>query len=145
MLTSNDWRQKGIAQAHDGTEADQMWAILATSMRQIHTKNASKLSYEELYRNAYKLVLQKKGEMLYVNFIGFERTWLTGEIQPKIHELMPAMILSTSGGIFAHLTTNQRRTAAEKFLKDLKMAWEDHILCMNMTTDVLMYMVSSFY
>jgi cullin 3 len=28
----------------------------------------------------------------------------------------------------------------ERFLKGLKEAWEDHKLCMNMTTDVLMYM-----
>jgi cullin 3 len=113
-------------------------------MRQIHTKNASKLSYEELYRNAYKLVLQKKGEMLYDNVISFERDWLTNEVQPKIHELMPTMILSTGGDVFARLTANERRTASEKFLKGLKLAWEDHNLCMNMTTDVLMYMVSEF-
>jgi cullin 3 len=37
-----------------------MWAELSASLREIHTKNASKLSFEELYRNAYKLVLKKK-------------------------------------------------------------------------------------
>jgi cullin 3 len=130
--------------AHDGTEADQMWTTLATAMREIHTGHASKLSFEELYRNAYKLVYQNKGEMLYVNVVDFERAWLIDEIQPKIHELLPFMILSTGGDNFARLTANERRAAAEKFLRGIKTAWEDHKLCMNMTTDILMYMVSNF-
>jgi cullin 3 len=130
--------------AHDETEADQMWTILANGMRDIHTANASKPSFEDLYRNAYKLVRRNKGEMLYVNVVDFERAWLIDEIQPKIHELLPFMILSTGGDNFARLTANGRRAAAEKFLKGIKTAWEDHKLCMNMTTDVLMYVVSNF-
>lgn len=34
----------------------------------------------------------------------------------------------------------ERRADGEKFLRALKDAWEDHHLCMGMTTDVLMYM-----
>ncbi|KAK3076578.1 Cullin-3, partial [Teratosphaeriaceae sp. CCFEE 6253] len=41
------------------------WAILETAFGEIHTKNASALSFEELYRYAYKIVLKKKGEELY--------------------------------------------------------------------------------
>lgn len=36
----------------------------------------------------------------------------------------------------------ERQAAGEKFLTVLKEAWEDHQLCMQMITDVLMYMVS---
>jgi len=49
-----------------------------------------------------------------------------------------------AGGAVDNTTVNEKRVAGERFLKGLKQAWEDHNLCMNMTTDVLMYMVS-FY
>ena len=37
-------------------------------------------------------------------------------------------------------TPNEKRADGEKLLGALKEAWQDHKLCMNMTTDVLMYM-----
>ena len=37
----------------------------STAITQIHKKNASSLSFEELYRNAYNLVLHKHGDLLY--------------------------------------------------------------------------------
>lgn len=36
-----------------------------TAITEIHNKNASSLSFEELYRNAYNLVLHKHGDLLY--------------------------------------------------------------------------------
>eukprot|EP00569_Conticribra_weissflogii_P005587 CAMPEP_0171347236 /NCGR_PEP_ID=MMETSP0878-20121228/27306_1 /TAXON_ID=67004 /ORGANISM="Thalassiosira weissflogii, Strain CCMP1336" /LENGTH=1035 /DNA_ID=CAMNT_0011851199 /DNA_START=170 /DNA_END=3277 /DNA_ORIENTATION=- len=38
---------------------------LAAAMDEIHNRNASTLSFEELYRNAYNLVLHKHGNLLY--------------------------------------------------------------------------------
>lgn len=37
----------------------------STAIGEIHNKNASLLSFEELYRNAYNLVLHKHGDLLY--------------------------------------------------------------------------------
>ena len=37
----------------------------STAIGEIHNKNASSLSFEELYRNAYNLVLHKHGDLLY--------------------------------------------------------------------------------
>ena len=54
-------RWQGLGNS-DAVDFDSMWDVLASSLREIHTKNASKLSFEELYRNAYKLVLKKRGE-----------------------------------------------------------------------------------
>ena len=119
---------------------DREWNSLSTSLRNIHTKNASSLSFEELYRNAYKLVLKKKGEPLYNKVKEFEQHWLAHEVRPQILEDLPPSLLAAYNG--AQLTVNEKRVAGEKLLRSLKSAWEDHNLCMNMTTDVLMYMVS---
>ena len=37
-------------------EAKDTWAALRLAIAEIHAKNASQLSFEELYRNAYNLV-----------------------------------------------------------------------------------------
>ncbi|KAL8727762.1 MAG: hypothetical protein Q9166_005817 [cf. Caloplaca sp. 2 TL-2023] len=124
----------------NGGEVDfeREWKSLSTSLRNIHTKNASSLSFEELYRNAYKLVLKKKGEPLYNRVKEFEQDWLAHEVRPQIlDELSPSLLAAYNG---AQLSVNEKRVAGEKLLRSLKSAWEDHNLCMNMTTDVLMYM-----
>ena len=119
---------------------EQDWKSLSSSLREIHTKNASTLSFEELYRKAYKLVLKKKGENLYTKVKEFEQSWLAHEVRPRILDEVPSSLLAVQDG--AQLSANERRDAGEKLLHSLKSAWEDHNLCMNMTTDVLMYMVS---
>lgn len=119
------------------------WHVLETAFREIHTKNASALSFEELYRNAYKIVLKKKGEELYNKVAQFEEEWLGDHVRKDIVKTLSAPLMltdSTSGRTLA--TTNEKRDAGEKFLKSLKQAWEDHQVCMGMLTDVLMYMVS---
>ena len=135
-------RRQGLGN-NDSVDFDSMWNVLASSLREIHTKNASKLSFEELYRNAYKLVLKKRGETLYIRVKEFEEEWLASEVQPRImEELSPTLLFATSATVIT-ATANEKRVAGEKLLRALKQAWEDHNLCMNMTTDVLMYMVGS--
>lgn len=126
----------------EAIDFDTMWEILSSSLREIHTKNASKLSFEELYRNAYKLVLKKKGEPLYFKVKEFEESWLANEVYPRIiNDLSPGLFIDYTKATAAAVTI-EKRLAGEKLLRSLKLAWEDHNLCMNMTTDVLMYMVS---
>lgn len=127
----------------DAVDFDSMWDVLASSLREIHTKNASKLSFEELYRNAYKLVLKKRGETLYIRVKEFEKEWLANEVQPRIIEELSQTLLLATSGAQTIATANEKRLAGEKLLRALKQAWEDHNLCMNMTTDVLMYMVGN--
>lgn len=119
------------------------WGILETAFREIHTKNASALSFEELYRNAYKVVLKKKGEELYNRVAHFEEQWLGTNVRSGIVKTLSAPLMLTDGAGRTLATTNERREAGEKFLKSLKQAWEDHQVCMGMLTDVLMYMVSN--
>ncbi|KAI9701851.1 MAG: Cullin-3 [Candelina mexicana] len=124
---------------------EDMWATLSSSFHEIHTKNASKLSFEELYRTAYKLVLKKKGEILYDRVKEFEKEWLSTNVRTRIRNLLSASLLASSTGGMGGTTVNEKRAGGERFLKGLKQAWEDHNLCMNMTTDVLMYMKDRVY
>ena len=117
--------------------------MLKSSLTEIHSKRASQLSFEELYRNAYKLVLKKRGETLYERVKDFEREWLTDEVRPGLEAVFTPSLLATLTGAGGQklATANEKRSDGEKLLKALKEAWEDHNLCMSMTTDVLMYMV----
>ncbi|QQP38328.1 Cullinlike [Caligus rogercresseyi] len=42
-----------------------IWNLLKEAIQEIQRKNNSGLSFEELYRNAYTMVLHKHGEKLY--------------------------------------------------------------------------------
>ncbi|KAK0850686.1 hypothetical protein LTR03_004427 [Friedmanniomyces endolithicus] len=93
------------------------WGILETAFREIHTKNASALSFEELYRNAYKIVLKKKGEELYNRVAHFEEQWLGTNVRSGIVKTLSAPLMLTDGAGRTLATTNERREAGEKFLK----------------------------
>ena len=118
------------------------WGILERAFQEIHTKNASALSFEELYRNAYKIVLKKKGEELYNKVAQFEENWLGNTVRVEIVRHLTALLMLAEGTSRTVNTQTERREAGEKFLKSLKGSWEDHQVCMGMLTDVLMYMVS---
>ena len=49
--------------------ADKTWAVLRDAICQINRRDASGLSFEELYRNAYNMVLHKFGDKLYAGLI----------------------------------------------------------------------------
>lgn len=44
---------------------ESIWTLLKNAIQEIQKKNNSGLSFEELYRNAYTMVLHKHGERLY--------------------------------------------------------------------------------
>ncbi|KAF1942558.1 Cullin-domain-containing protein [Clathrospora elynae] len=123
----------------DEVDFDMTWATIESAFREIHTKNASKLSYEELYRHAYRIVLKKKGEHLYNKVHDFERDWLSSEVRASIQQLLSPNLVVDAQSV-AGTTANERRVAGEKFLKGLKQAWGDHQVCTSMLADVLMYM-----
>ena len=49
----------------DDTLVDGIWNLLHNAIVEIQKKNNSGLSFEELYRNAYTMVLHKHGPRLY--------------------------------------------------------------------------------
>ncbi|KAJ5935185.1 hypothetical protein N7466_004732 [Penicillium verhagenii] len=117
---------------------DSVWAAISASLTEIHTKNASALSYEELYRSAYKIVLMQRGQDLYNHVKEHEQSWLHGTVQRTVTDSISTILVYANAPELDQ--SNERRAAGEKFLAVLKEAWEDHQLCMGMITDVLMYM-----
>jgi cullin 3 len=124
----------------DDVDFEQTWTTISSAFTEIHTKNASRLSYEELYRHAYRVVLKKKGEELYKRVRQFEHNWLNTEVRSAIQALFSPNLLANTQSL-GGTTANERRMAGERFLKGLKQAWNDHQVCMSMLADVLMYMV----
>lgn len=49
----------------DSKYVESIWSLLKNAIQEIQKKNNSGLSFEELYRNAYTMVLHKYGERLY--------------------------------------------------------------------------------
>lgn len=121
---------------------EQSWEVLATAFSQIHHKNASTLSFEELFRSAYKLVLKKKHTELYANVTNFERSWLRDNVKIKVASHVAPTLLAGMGSQSSDAQANERRQAGERFMICVKDVYSDQSLSMNMITDVLMYMVS---
>ena len=90
---------------------------LKTAIQEIQKKNNSGLSFEELYRNAYTMVLHKHGEKLY-----------TGTREVVIEHL----IQKVRNDVIDSLNNN--------FLTTLNVSWNDHRTAMIMIRDILMYM-----
>uniref|UniRef100_A0A1D1Y7V5 Cullin-3-B n=1 Tax=Anthurium amnicola TaxID=1678845 RepID=A0A1D1Y7V5_9ARAE len=109
------------------------WDRLAQAIREIHKKNASILSFEELYRNAYNMVLHKNGDKLY-NGVKEVITQHLEEV--AVAQVVPAFPLSGASSS----QTNPNGAGGANFLKVLKTVWEDHTTCMLMIRDILMYM-----
>ncbi|RKF72091.1 Cullin-3 [Golovinomyces cichoracearum] len=124
----------------DSGDLETQWMILKSALTEIHTKNASNLSFEQIYRASYKMVLKKQGELLYDRVRKYEQEWLISSIMPRISALVTKKLVNFTLGSVSGVTANERRLVGEEFLKGIKASWEDHIMTMNMTTDVLMYM-----
>ena len=117
-------------------EFNKIWKSLEASFQHIHSKNASRLRFEELYRGTYELVLKKKGEELYNNVVEFERKWLRDTVQKQASDLITADLLTEKS-----IDSAERRHSGERFLKVIKQQWGDHELGAGMVYDVTMYLV----
>lgn len=130
--------------SYAGSDFDLYWESLKEALRDIHNKNCSQLSFEELYRAAYKIVLTKKGDDLYERVTQFETEWFAQNVIPQIEQLVTKSLISIDGDHNATTSANERRQTGEKFLRGIRDTWEDHNLSMNMTADILMYLDRGF-
>ena len=90
--------------------------MLRDAICQINRRDASGLSFEELYRNAYNMVLHRHGDKLY-----------RGTVQvTKEHLLGVAVEIANSRG--------------DTFVVTLENKWREHQKSMSMIRDILMYM-----
>ncbi|XP_077866213.1 cullin-3-B-like [Saccoglossus kowalevskii] len=63
--TNTKMRIRAFPMTMDEKYVSNIWALLKNAIQEIQKKNNSGLSFEELYRNAYTMVLHKHGERLY--------------------------------------------------------------------------------
>lgn len=104
-------------------EFESAWSKLSLAISQIHQKNASKLSFEELYRTAYNLVLYKFSKKLYES------------VQDEVRGHLERIVQTELGPLISGGSSNPTQT-----LKELDRIWNDHCLCMRLISDILMYL-----
>lgn len=137
---ANHRLKQGLSSHGRADDFETQWNILSSALREIHEKNASKLSFEQLYRASYKIVLKKQGDQLYDRVKEYEEQWFGSQVMPAIRGLITNNLVNITLSGISGTTANERRLTGDEFLKGLKSSWEDHNTVMNMTTDVLMYM-----
>nr|CDS18270.1 cullin 3 [Echinococcus granulosus] len=94
----------------------QTWEKLRAAILEIQKMNNTGLSFEELYRNAYTLVLQKHGDLLY-----------NGTKQVVMQHML-------------RIRESVVENLNNKFLSFLNSCWKDHQTAMPMIRDILLYM-----
>jgi len=96
---------------------EKTWLVLSNAIVQIQNKNVSSLSYEQLYRNAYMLVLRKHGGKLYEN----------------VSQLISQHLLSRREYLISIEDD-------EQFMKLMLAEWDENLQSMKFISDVLMYL-----
>ncbi|KAI1498815.1 putative cullulin 3 [Biscogniauxia marginata] len=132
--------RRPLGQAGQPNDFDQCWDKLREALRDIHTKNAGNLSFEQLYRYSYKIVLKKAGNQLYDRVKDFEEKWFADQVLPPISALITKNLVSTTLEETPGSSVVERRAMGEKFLKGVRSSWESHNMSMNMIADILMYL-----
>jgi Cullin family len=97
----------------DRTVATQTWEALANAIDEIYNRNASQLSFEELYRNAYNLVLHKHGTLLYEG----------------VSEKLSSHLLETVGRL--------AEAPDSSLLEEVATTWSEHQVCLNCRMNTL--------
>ncbi|VDK76385.1 unnamed protein product [Litomosoides sigmodontis] len=115
--SGNKMRIRAFPTTMDEKYVQQTWDLLKRAIQEIQRKNNSGLSFEELYRNAYTMVLHKHGDKLYSGL----KQVVVEHLQTTVRNEVLAAINSS-------------------FLEVLNTAWQDHIIAMVMIRDILMYM-----
>jgi cullin 3 len=100
----------------DGEQADKHWNKLQSAILEIYNHNASGLSFEELYRCCYNLVLHKHAPMLYGN----------------VSNAMSSHLKKVASAI--------ETVPDDQLLHKLNDEWEDHKITTGMVRDILMYL-----
>lgn len=116
------------------------WQKLKSAIQDIHLKNTGSLTFEQLYRHGYKIVLLKMPLRLYDNVKAFEEAWFKDHVMPPIFELVTSKVINATLGTGDGSTSIERRAIGEKFLKVIRESWEQHNMAMNMIADILMYL-----
>lgn len=126
-----------IQMSMDEKFVERIWALLKNAIQEIQKKNNSGLSFEELYRNAYTMVLHKHGERLYTGL----KEVVTQHLENKVHlSYISHLSAHFSFAFFYQVRQDVLQSLHNNFLTTLNQAWNDHQTSMVMIRDILMYM-----
>lgn len=114
--------------------AEEYWNKLRNAFYEIFNKNAGKLSFEELYRCAYNLVLLREGKKLYNGTCELMEERLKEISSEQIKQAFPVY---EPGNKFQSNTEIERDL---DFLRIIKKTWEDHVMAIQEIQSLLMYM-----
>ncbi|KAJ1721042.1 hypothetical protein LPJ53_004394 [Coemansia erecta] len=108
-------------------DPEKQFEKISQAIEEIYKHNASQLSFEELYRTAYGLVLSKNGPMLYSGVKQVLETHLKDRMYQDIYPHIEA--------------AGSRPTSAscEALLASVRLLWSEHVTAMLVIKDVLMY------
>ncbi|KAI9483305.1 MAG: Cullin [Benjaminiella poitrasii] len=119
-------RLPGIDHAQEYKEG---FAILSSAITVIFKKQARELSYELLYRTAYKLTIRQFGERLY------------HDVEKVIADYLEAIAEQVIVPAFVN-SSNETSTAdaGASFLKTVKKVWDDYTTAIDLILQVLYYL-----
>lgn len=82
----------------DEKYVNNIWDLLKNAIQEIQRKNNSGLSFEELYRNAYTMVLHKHGEKLYTGLREVVTEHLINKVSVTTPQFTNCTALQASNG-----------------------------------------------
>jgi cullin 3 len=97
------------------------WKLIDQAINEIYKKNSSELSYEELYRTSYLLILNRHGEEMY------------SRVTLSMTEYLKIICKRV-------IDANE-----ENFLNEVCLIWEEYKISIQRIRDILMYMVFHFF
>jgi cullin 3 len=97
-------------------DAEERWMGIGTAVDEIHNRNASTLSFEELYRSSYTMIIQKHGVIVY--------TGITEKITSHLQTIVKKLA----------------DTPDKHLLQEVCTSYQDFHTNMVMIIDILMYM-----
>uniref|UniRef100_A0A0K0E0R4 CULLIN_2 domain-containing protein n=1 Tax=Strongyloides stercoralis TaxID=6248 RepID=A0A0K0E0R4_STRER len=110
-------RIRSFQPVSDPTQHIQSWELLRKAITEILNQNNSGLSFEELYRNAYVMVLSKHGDNLYNGL----KSTLENHVKQRVLKRL-------------------NDSWNDNFLGTLNKLWSEHSIAMHLIRDILMYM-----
>ncbi|KAF9426798.1 Cullin-3 [Podila epigama] len=109
---------------------DTTWPELESAMTTIQQQKANTLSFEEVYRLGYNMVIHKFGEKLYNGIRGLIDKHLKEEVNTKIVPALGVADASAADGV--------------ELLKAIQKVWMHHITCMKMIKDILIHLDKNY-
>ncbi|KGK39492.1 hypothetical protein JL09_g1259 [Pichia kudriavzevii] len=114
---------------------EESWKLLSTAIHDIQNKNASKWSFEQLYRIAYNLVISKNGKFLYQHV----RDEIVDHLEKNVRGIIEELLITQH--------SNEQeidKFEAAKIINSFNSIWDDHLISIWLISQVVMYMDRTF-